>query len=182
MNCSNPKVRSKPTPATALSLGLLLLILFAQPTLARQDDQKKPISVKADTSVFDERAGTQELAGNVEITQGSMSINADSIKIELKNGSLYRITGSGQPIRFQQLSESNELMRGQSNEIIYNTETADIIFRGDARFEKPGQKFTGHLIEYNMNALTFKAEGRKDNQGKGRVNIILQPGKPANDR
>lgn len=157
-------------------LCILVLTLPWHISSANPADQKKPINVKADTSVFDERAGTQELAGNVEITQGSMSINADSIKIELKNGALFRITGTGSPIRFQQLSEKNELMRGQSEEIVYNTQTSDITFRGDARFERPGQEFTGHSIEYNMSALTFKAEGRKNNTDTGRVSIVLQPG------
>jgi len=158
--------------------AVCLVIIFCNaPAHANSADRQKAINVKADSSEFDERAGTQTLSGDVEISQGSLSINADNIKIELKEGALFRISGLGSPIRFQQLTESSELMRGQSNQITYNIETSTITFQGDAEFERPGQKFTGHSIEYNMVELTFKATGKKTDNGNGRVNIVLQPAK-----
>lgn len=163
---------------TSLYALLLLLGLALSPTYstANPDDRKKAVSIKADSSQYDERAGTQTLSGNVEITQGSMLIKADRVVIELNNGALYRITGKGNPIRFQQLTQNNDLMRGQSNEISYDTRTSELIFTGDAQFERPGQKLTGNTIEYNMLQLTFKAAG----SDKGRVSITLQPGKANN--
>lgn len=147
---------------------LCLAIVNAQ---ANPADRTKPINISADSSEYNDIAGTQVLAGNVEISQGSMVIRADRITVELKDNTLYKITGSGSPIRFQQLTENNELMRGQSEQISYNTKTSEITFSGNAEFEKPGQKFTGHSINYNIAELTFKAAGN-DN---GRVNIVLQP-------
>ncbi len=172
----NSRARKQPGQLltnSAMALFLLTLAFLHSDAIANPDDQKKAINVQADTSQYDERAGTQTLSGNVEITQGSMSIKADSIKIELKDGALFRISGKGKPIKFQQLTQTNELMRGQSNQISYDTQTAQITFEGDAEFERPGQKFSGHTIEYNMLKLTFKAAGNK----QGRVNITLQPGK-----
>ena len=153
--------------------AVLIALLFSSSTLAQMADHTKPINVKADASEFDERRGTQTLIGNVEVTQGSMSITADRIEIEIKDGALFKIKGTGRPIRFQQMTLDNQLMRGECNEIIYNTVTSNIIFKGSANFERPGQKLTGHTIEYNLNELTFKAAGNK----QGRVNIVLQPGK-----
>ncbi len=158
---------------TSALLLTLLCTLLSTPALAKTDDRSKPININADTSEYDERAGTQVLSGNVEISQGSMVIKADRIVVELRDNALYRISGSGSPIRFQQLTENDELMRGQSNEISYNTRTSEITFKGNAEFERPGQKFTGHTISYNMAKLTFKAAGNN----KGRVNIVLQPGR-----
>lgn len=152
---------------------MLLSVLVSNMAAAQVADQTKPINVKADSSVFDERRGIQLLSGNVEITQGSMSISADEIEIEIKDGALYKISGRGTPIKFQQMTLDQQIMRGQCNEIIYNTSTSAITFKGNANFERPGQKLTGHTIEYNLNDLTFKAAGNK----KGRVNITLQPGK-----
>ena len=140
---------------------------------AQADDHTKPINVKADSSVFDERRGTQTLTGNVEVTQGSLSIAADMIEIQIKDGALYQIKGTGSPIIFQQLTLDNQLVRGECNEIIYNTVTTEISFRGNANFERPGQKLTGETIEYNLRELTFKAQGNDE----GRVNITLQPAK-----
>jgi len=165
----------------ALPGSLLIMLLACQPTLANTQDRYEAISVKADNSVYDEKAGTQELSGNVEITQGSMSITADNIKIELRDGKLYRISGLGKPIRFQQRDDSNQIMRGQSNRIAYDVDTSEITFEGDALFEKPGQKLSGHTIRYNMQNLTFKAAGTDQSGSKGRVNIVLQPARKAND-
>lgn len=158
-----------------VSFLLLLpaLLLLNGTATAQIADHTKPINVQADQSVYDERRGTQTLSGNVEVTQGSMSIAADTIKIEIKNGALFRITGTGSPIRFQQLTPDNGLVIGECNEISYNTTTTEIIFRGDATFERPGQKLSGETIEYNLRELTFKAAGND----KGRVNITLQPAK-----
>lgn len=139
---------------------------------AQSTDHTKPINVKADSSVYNDKLGTQILSGNVEVTQGSLSIFADTIEIEIRNGALAKITGTGSPIRFQQMTLDNQLIRGQCNEIIYNTETSQITFKGNASFERPGQELSGHSIEYNLRELTFKASG---NEG-GRVNITLQPG------
>lgn len=167
-------MRSKTSKLYVYITVLLALIIGAVSVVhANPDDRNKAINVKADNSEYDERAGTQVLSGNVEISQGSMSIKADTITIELKNDALYRITGSGNPIRFQQLTQAKELMRGQSNQISYNTQTSEITFKGEAEFERPGQKLSGHTIEYNMEALTFKAAGNQ----KGRVSITLQPAK-----
>lgn len=159
--------------ATLICLVTVLTLSTSRNVSAQLDDHTKPINVKADTSLYDERRGTQTLSGNVEITQGSMSISADNIEIEIKNGTLYRITGSGSPIRFQQMTPDNQLVRGQCDQIIYNTSTTEITFRGNAKFERPGQKLSGDTIEYNLSELTFKAAGND----KGRVNITLQPGK-----
>jgi len=148
-------------------------VVSGNSAIAQVDDFTKPINVQADESVYNERAGTQTLSGNVEITQGSMSIRADTILIEIKDGTLFRVTGTGSPIQFQQMTVNNELIRGQCEEIIYNTVTTEITFRGNASFEKPGQKLSGETIEYNLSELTFKAAGSQ----KGRVNITLQPGK-----
>lgn len=168
-----PFYRLTATGRCLVGLLFAVSVSMTSPALSNPADRSKPINISADSSEYDEKAGTQVLAGNVEISQGSMVIRADRITVELKNNTLFRITGSGSPIRFQQLSERNELLRGQSEQISYNTETSEITFRGSAELERPGQKFTGHSINYNMVNLTFKAAGND----QGRVNIVLQPGR-----
>lgn len=156
---------------SVFALILLLSLPTGQVAADTRSDGSQPISVQADQSDFDEKAGIQRLTGNVEITQGTLSVKADSIQIELKDGALLKIIGEGSPIRFQQQTETGATMSGQSNRIEYNTQTTQITFSGDARFERPGQKLSGNSITYNMSDLTFKASGDK----KGRVSIILQP-------
>ena len=103
------------------TLVAAILVMASGQLLAQGDDHTKPINVKADTSVYDDRRGTQTLSGNVEVTQGSMSISADTIEIEIRDGTLFRIIGTGSPIKFQQMTPNNELITGECNEISYNT-------------------------------------------------------------
>lgn len=147
------------------------LIVCGHHAYAQVADHTKPINVKADSSEYNEKRGTQTLSGNVEITQGSMSIVADKIQIEIKDGALFRISGTGNPIRFQQLTPAGQMIRGECQSISYDTSTSNITFKGNANFERPGQKLSGHTIEYNLNEQTFKAQGNSS----GRVNITLQP-------
>jgi lipopolysaccharide export system protein LptA len=167
-----------PDNLSARHLVVLVLALFlsvlATPALADIDDRNKPINIKADRSEFDQRQGKQTFSGNVEVSQGSMAITADKVVIEIRDGAFYRITGVGSPIRFQQLGNDSELIRGQSRKIAYDTSSSQLTFEGNAQFERPGQKFSGETIRYNMRNLTFEAKG----SDKGRVSIILQPGKP----
>lgn len=170
-----PRIYSRVIMLAALLTVLLFMtsVITSDQAIAQSNDHTKPINVKADTSIYDDRQGTQTLSGNVEVTQGSMSITADTIKIEIRDGTLFRITGTGSPIKFQQMTPNNELIKGECDEISYNTATTQITFRGNANFERPGQKLSGDTIEYNLSELTFKAAGNN----KGRVNITLQPGK-----
>ena len=144
--CTCSALKAANTLGTALAKLLLMtwLVFFASTAMAQVADYTKPVNVKADNSEYNERLGIQTLSGNVEISQGSLLISADKIQIEIKNGTLFRISGTGNPITFQQLTLTNELVRGQCNEIIYNTETSLITFKGSANFERPGQKLTGH--------------------------------------
>jgi len=153
---------------------MVIFLCLAAPIksgLAETGDASQPVNVQADQSEFDERAGIQKLSGNVEITQGTLKVKADSIQIELKDGALFRIIGTGNPIEFQQKTDEGAIMRGQSKRIEYNTQTTQITFSGDARFRRPGQQLTGSSITYNISELTFKAAG----DAKSRVNIVLQP-------
>lgn len=166
--------RATATPVYKLVPLLVPLLISTPASHAMTGDRDKAINVKADKSEYDERRGIQTLSGNVEISQGSMSITAEKIEIELVAGDVHKITGSGNPVTFQQYTDERELLRGESNKIEYFTKTLQLTFSGNANFERPGQKLTGHRIEYNLDNLTFKATG---NDSGGRVNITLQPGK-----
>lgn len=159
--------------------GGLLMLLACATAQADLDDHTKPINIKADESEFDQRTGVQTFRGNVEVTQGSMEIRADSIEIAFKDGVFYRITGTGTPVQFQQIGANNELARGQSEKIVFDTVSMQLTFEGGASFERPGQKFSGGTINYNLRNLKFSATGGGT---KERVNIVLQPGSLKKDQ
>lgn len=157
-------------PTTLLLVTMLLA--SAQAVTARQSDLNKPIDVRADSSEFDEKAGVQTLTGNVQITQGTMQINADYIAISLKDNALSKIEGSGSPIRFVQENETGELMEGEAREIVYDAVNGTLILKGSARLAQPRQNLTSEQITFNTQTQKVSADG---GGAKGRVNIQIQP-------
>ncbi len=154
--------------------GLLItLLLLLPPALseARKSDFSQAIDVQADSSEFDERRGIQILRGNVNITQGSMTIQADEITVELLHGKLGRITGKGSPIIFQQENEEGALVTGRCNELIYETQNARLVLIGKASLKQPNQELSGNRIEFDSKTQKVKADGGKS----GRVTIRIQP-------
>ena len=157
---------------TWLLLGSLTLAGLNHPVLARQSDLEQPIDIRADRSEFDEKAGTQTLTGNVEITQGSMRITADMIAIALKDNALSTIMGTGSPIRFEQQNEAGQLMRGEAQRISYDALAGTLILEGKATLSQPKQELVSERITFNARTQKVSAEGGPT---AGRVSIQIQP-------
>lgn len=162
--------------STSLLLVVTLVTGMTQLALARQSDLAQAIDVRADKSEYDEKAGTQTLTGNVEISQGTMRITADSIAILLENNTLSEITGSGSPIRFEQENDAGELMRGEARRIIYNAVSGTLILEGAATLRQPRQNLVSERITFDARTQKVSAEGGGET---GRVSIQIQPPKPA---
>lgn len=157
-----------------LTCALLLTgsVLCTGPAQARESDLTQPIEVQADKSEFDEKAGTQTLSGNVEITQGTMRITADNIAIALKDNALHTITGTGSPIRFQQETETGGTMKGEAESIIYDALAGTLTLKGAATLSQPRQNLVSDLIVFDARTQKVNAEGG----GKtGRVSIQILP-------
>ena len=155
-----------------LLLGILILTGLNHFALARQNDLEQPIDIRADKSEFDEKAGTQTLTGNVEITQGSMRITADRIAITLKNNALSTITGTGSPIHFEQQNEAGELMSGEAQRISYDALAGTLTLEGKATLSQPKQELVSERITFNARTQKVSAEGGPT---AGRVSIQIQP-------
>lgn len=149
-----------------------LMIHLTGDSIARESDLTKAIDVKADKSEFDEKAGVQTLTGNVEITQGTMKITADSVAISLENNALSKIVGNGKPIRFQQENEAGELMQGEAQRIIYDAINRTLVLKGAATLKQPRQNLVSEQITFDSRTQKVSAEGGGET---GRVNIQIQP-------
>lgn len=174
------RVQRSITVLAMILVSLIALLSTSNIAMARQSDRSQPINVNADSSEFDEKAGVQSLQGNVQITQGTLQINADFIAITLENNALSKIEGRGSPIRFEQENEAGELMQGQAREIIYNAVDGTLILVGDASLSQPRQSLTSERITFNGQTQKVSADGGERSSGGGRVSIQIQP--PSNSR
>jgi len=158
---------------------LCALVAITLPAQARESDLTQPIDVRADRSEFDEQAGTQTLSGNVEITQGTLRIEAEKIAIKLKDNALHTIAGTGKPIRFEQENESGELMRGEASSILYDAIAGTLTLEGSATLSQPRQNLVSERIVFDARTQKVIAEGGGNT---GRVSIQIMPPSSADSK
>jgi len=152
----------------------MLIILIAASSVtgfAAESDFSQPIDVSADRSEYNEKTGKQSLSGNVEIRQGSILINADSIEVILKDNKLSVIEGRGSPIKFQQQNELGELITGSCERISYDALNGILTLTGNAHLKQPKQELRSESIKFNSISQSVVAEGGQS----GRVTITIQP-------
>jgi len=166
--CSLVLVKSICQVGLALSLSVAVL---SHTALARTEDFSKPIDVKADRSEYDEKAGLQSLMGNVRVTQGTMQIRADKIKVTLKDNKLSVINGEGSPIIFSQENDAGELVKGECQRITYDAANGRLTLAGNATLSEPKQTLRSEKIIFDSITQTVVAEGGSS----GQVSITIQP-------
>lgn len=166
------------SPVITLRVCLLVIasvfVLFSSSAHARQSDFSQPIFINADRTEYDEKTGIQIWSGNVEMTQGTMQIEADRITITLRNKKLSRVEGTGSPIKFQQENDAGELVTGNANSIDYNAENNSLALSGSATLTQPGQRLQSERIVFDINKQKVSAQGGNN----GRVSIQIQPPEP----
>ncbi|NOX76334.1 MAG: lipopolysaccharide transport periplasmic protein LptA [Gammaproteobacteria bacterium] len=149
----------------------------------RGEDIQQPVTIEADSAEISERLGQSTYTGNVLLRQGGIELRADRITVFAEQGELRRITASGEPLRFQQLREAEGDVRGSSQRLEYDAISKRLLLLEDARLSQGENRFSGNRIEYDPETRRVLASGRNGEgspeQPGGRVQVILQPRKPA---
>lgn len=110
------------------------------------------------------------LSGNVEITQGSLRVNAATATVERKAGEMSRIVLEGGPVRMQQESDRGEPIDASANRIVYSPSEEIMLLSGNAVVAQPRGNLRSETIRYNMTT------GNVDSGGDGnRVQMTIQP-------
>jgi lipopolysaccharide export system protein LptA len=166
-------------PALALALALAL----TAPAHAQRDDKSQPVNFTADSGEVNYQTKVGNLAGNVVITQGTMSIRADRITFRQNSDNSISATAHGNPIAFRQKREgTDEYFEGFAQRAEYDGEK-ELLELFDRALLKRGQdEIRSNYISYNTRSEQFRAEGRPDaagtptNAGPGaRVRGTFQP-------
>ena len=158
-----------------LHLNLALSLLLPGLCLALPEDQNQPINLEADQAQWDQKTGTSVYRGNVIISQGSMRLTADTATLYVTDGLFRRMEATGAPSTFRYKPAANkEEIQGVGEHVEYDVASAKVIVTDNARFTQGGDVFTGHRVEYDLNADVVKANSKEG----GRIHITIQP-KPA---
>lgn len=151
-----------------------LLCLLSLGAVAKVDDLKQEVNISASRQEADIKNNQVIFFGPVEVTQGSIKINADQLRVFSKKADSGKIlVATGKPATYSQIMEDGRPASASAKEIRYELATRTLTLLGEATLEQDGSQVTGNRIQYNINLQQLVAESTGD--GNDRVITIIQP-------
>ena len=158
---------------SSATLAAIALLAFATalPAAAKSTDRQQPMDVKADTSsalMGDDSVST--LDGSVEITQGTMKVNADHAEIHQQAGDIREVVLTGAPARLYQVADNGDPTNATAQRIVYTIAKDVMVLTGDVVITQPRGNMRGETVTYDINT------GRLNGGGDGkRVSMRILP-------
>ncbi|MEA3638797.1 MAG: lipopolysaccharide transport periplasmic protein LptA [Lamprobacter sp.] len=156
-----------------LLLGLALAT--ATSTSALESDQYQPMYIEADAAELDEKQLTSLYIGHVEVTQGSLFIQADEVLVHHKpDRRAEKIIAIGQPVRYRQLLDDDpEEVKGRALRMEYEADREQLTLIDEAVLIQGEDRFASDRIVYNR--ITKRVTAGSSAQGRERVKIRIEP-------
>jgi len=171
---------------------ILYLVGTAQIAIAERADRDQPVYLEADrATVKDVNKKTDSrvsvFTGNVILTQGTLRIVADEVRMKEDSEGFRYATAKGNLVSFRQKRDGiDEYVEGWSKRVEYDTKTDKIELFKQARLKRGSDEVNGDYISYNMTTEFFQVIGNKDqdikNQEESRVRIVIQPKNKSNEQ
>ena len=164
--------------------GLLACVLMATVanSHAERADREQRIQLEAARVSIDDAKQVSTFEGEVQLSQGTMTIRGDKIVVTQDKNGLKHGTATGKLASFRQKREGfDEYVEGYAERIEYDSQRETVDFFGQARMQRGQDEITGDHITYNSRTEIFQALSTPSNDvrsgGKGRVRVIIQPKK-----
>ena len=157
------------------SMLLLLLSLPAVLTQALPDDRKQPIHITADKALRDEKKGVTVYNGHVQLTQGSLELEADTLTIYHTSEDAEEIIAEGRPAKMrQQPALEKAIVNAHANVIHYFRTEERVLLQTNASIDQDGAVVTGNSIEYLIAKQLITAESDQTQAGN-KVVVVIPP-------
>ncbi|MDO4434163.1 MAG: lipopolysaccharide transport periplasmic protein LptA [Alysiella sp.] len=147
---------------------------------ALESDRKQPIEIEADQGSLDQKNQVTVFSGNVLIKQGSLNIQAQTVRVTQDNSGNQTMTATGSPVRFSQALENKGTVMGEGNKVEYASSTNVVKLLGNAKVQRGGDLAQGEVITYNTRTEVYTVLGGNaaGNKNGRRVTVIIQPTNP----
>jgi lipopolysaccharide export system protein LptA len=155
-------------------LFLFVMALLGSPSAhALKGDADQPINIRARSVEANEKTGVSVYSGNVVMTQGSLTIEADRLEVILRDRQTDLVRATGKPVRMRARTDAGENVRARAARAEYHGKARKIDFFGDVELRRDGDVFAGAVVHYSLDDETFAAEGGDG----GQVSATIQPAK-----
>lgn len=141
---------------------------------AGEDDFTQPITVDSKSQFVDGKNKSSIFKGNVNITQGSLVIDADEVEVDASLGEGKEVfIARGTPAKYSQELDDNQRVIATAEEIRYNVSEKMISLSGDAELQREANSVSGNSIVYDMVNEQLLAESREGTDT--RVTTVFRP-------
>ena len=156
------------------ALWCLAIVLGSTAVTALESDREQPIRITADSALREESSGLTEYTGNVVLTQGSLSIRAQNLRVDQSDPENTLITAIGSPATLQQTpSIDSSPVVANANRIVYQQAKELVQLIDDARIEQQGAIITGAAIDYSVAQQRVSASGNSSDSNRQRVEVVI---------
>lgn len=153
-----------------------LLLISSIVMITNANDADQPIEISADQVTREEPSGLTTYRGSVELRQGSLEINSDSLVFSFDDQGASVITAKGTPATLKQTpTNSSTPINAQANAIEYQETRDRIRLIGDARILQDGAVIEGSTIEYIVSSQRVMAAGSPSGNKPQRVKVTIPP-------
>ncbi|MCY0965552.1 lipopolysaccharide transport periplasmic protein LptA [Parathalassolituus penaei] len=163
-------------------LTTLLLLLASSFTQALQDDWQQEMIIQSNSAELDRKSGMVVYEGKVQLTQGTLKIEADRLVLMFEGKHLQQAIANGNPANYEQkVSKDKPVTRASAERIDYFATSREVAFTGNAELRQDSNLFSGEVIRYNINTETVTARGAesttpgKQEEPKQRIRVVIQP-------
>lgn len=161
-------------------MALLFIAVFAaqgeahaQSSALKNHDVYQPIDVSADNFTGDNKRGRSRLDGNVQITQGGMTLNAAEMLIFHAS-----VSGQSDP-QINRLDAAGNVRLASATETItadtgiYDVNARLMTFLGNVVLTRDSAEVRGERLEINLLTGLIRLDGRAEEEGqvKGRFGV-----------
>ena len=159
-------------PRHAEALLAAALLACSGTALAKTSDRNQPMDAESNqNSCILSDAGQCVMTGNVQITQGSLHIDAAKAVIYRDGGDISRAVLTGAPAVLKQQMDDGTPMTAHANNVDYNLRSEVVVFTGDVQLDQPRGSMSGQRVVYNLKTGAIDSGG----EGNGRVKMHLLP-------
>lgn len=161
----------------ALAISVCVASIASTTVVALPSDRLQETRASAEKVVFDQKKGIATYTGAVKVQQGSLIVTADSIVIETNaDGSVKKMTATGQPAQFQQQPEKDQgVITASASNITYTPDKKHLLLVDNASLEQDGAVMSGPRIDYDLVKEVMRAAGNNNGTTGERIEIVIPP-------
>lgn len=163
--------------AFKLCIWLLITLIHFQAAIihALPNDRDQPIHLTADKALRDEKNGVTIYTGNVQMKQGSMELEAETLTIYHTSDDPSEIVAEGKPAKMRQQPELDKgVVHAHADVIKYFKNEDRVHLQTNAHIEQDGSVVEGDSIDYLMKKQLITAQSDQTRTGN-KVVVVIPP-------